>query len=497
MRFSAVGVLSLLLFLLIGCANNTNGEGEKEISVMANVHTPQVATDSPVLDQIETAADVELDISWVPDEMYDDKMNTVIATESYPRAMFVKNSDSYNKMKDSFNEEVYWEISKYIEEYENLSNLDPVVLNNTAVNGKIFALYRETPLSRWGVMYRKDWAENLGIEAPETTDDLYEMFRAFTEDDPDGNGEDDTIGVTLNSDLTYGGFKFVSSYFGSPNNWGEKDGKLQPEFMFPEYIETMDFFKRLRDEGLVNKDFPVTSKTDQTEMLTSGKSGALVGCLCNAVGFQDSIQNTNPEAELDVQNRIAVPGGVPGTWSTAGYGSVVLFPKATNKTEEDVKETLALFDKMMEPEIYNAIAYGIEGEHYELVDGRAKRIEGEDVEASFEQKIRPLLGLAIGGELSIDALEPSFVSDLDEKQYNQTQDNNDILIHDPTVALHSKTFGEKGVYLQQIITDATFQYMLGEIDLAGFEEAVEKWRKEGGDQITQEYNEQYNALQNN
>ncbi|UOQ87159.1 extracellular solute-binding protein [Gracilibacillus salinarum] len=490
-----MGGLCGIALLLAGCADNASSNGEETISIMANVHTPQVATDSPIVEQIEEKAGVNLDITWAPDETYDDKMNTVIATQSFPRAMFVKNSESYTQMKDSLTDDVYWEIGPYLDDYENLSKLDPVVLNNTAVDGKVFALYRETPLSRWGIMYRKDWAANLGIEAPETTEDLYEMFKAFTEEDPDGNGKDDTFGVAVNSDLVYGGFKFVSSYFGTPNNWGEKDGELMPEFMFEEYIDTMNFFKKLRDDGYVNKDFPVTSKTSQTEMLTSGKAGAIVGCLCNAAGFQENLQLSHPEGELDVQNRISTADGEPGTWATAGYGSVVLFPKESNKTEEDLKEVLSLFDTMMEPDIYNSIVYGTEGEHYEMVDGKAKKLEsGAD---SFETEIQPLLGLAIGGENAIDALTRSFANDLDEKQYNQTMDNNNILIHDPTVALHSETYGENGTYLQQIIDDATIQYMLGDIDLEGFQSAVDKWKEEGGGQIITEYNEAYQEAESN
>lgn len=460
---------------------------------MANLHTAQVSEDSPIIEKVEEKAGVQLDITWVPDDVYDEKMNTAIATESYPRAMFVKNEESFNKMKDSLTEEEYWEIGPYLEEYEYLSNLDSVVLENTAVNGKIFTLYSGRPMSRWGLIYRKDWADHLGIDAPNTTDDLYEMFRAFTEDDPDGNGEDDTIGVAVNSDLVYGGFKFVSSYFETPNNWGEQNGKLQPEFMFPEYTETMDFFKKLRDNELVNQDFPVTSKTDQTNMLTNGTAGAIVGCLCNAVGFQDKLQEANPNAELDVENRISKPGGEPGTWSTAGYGSVVLFPKASNPTEEDLKETLEVFNHLMNPEIYNLLSYGIEGEHYEVVNGQAKRLQGEDVEASFEQNVRPLMGIIIGDDSTVDGLEPYPVNDLYEKQYRQTLDNNEILIHDPTVAFDSETYGEKGEALQQIIDDATNQYMLGEIDGVGFQQEVDKWVDEGGENIIQEYNEAYSA----
>ncbi|WP_347835768.1 hypothetical protein [Gracilibacillus sp. JCM 18860] len=88
--------------------------------------------------------------------------------------------------------------------------------------GELYTLYQGRPLSRQGIIYRKDWAENLGLEAPTTTDEFMEMVRAFTEDDPDGNGKDDTFGLTDRSDLIYGAFKTVSSWFGTPNYWGEK-----------------------------------------------------------------------------------------------------------------------------------------------------------------------------------------------------------------------------------------------------------------------------------
>ena len=42
---------------------------------------------------------------------------------------------------------------------------------------------------------RQDWLDNLKLEVPTTIDELEEVMRAFTEDDPDGNGQDDTYGL--------------------------------------------------------------------------------------------------------------------------------------------------------------------------------------------------------------------------------------------------------------------------------------------------------------
>lgn len=43
---------------------------------------------------------------------------------------------------------------------------------------------------------RQDWLDKLGLKVPTTYDEYMEVLRAFSEDDPDGNGIDDTYGVT-------------------------------------------------------------------------------------------------------------------------------------------------------------------------------------------------------------------------------------------------------------------------------------------------------------
>ncbi len=42
---------------------------------------------------------------------------------------------------------------------------------------------------------RQDWLDKLGLEAPRTWDELVQVAEAFVTQDPDGNGEDDTIGI--------------------------------------------------------------------------------------------------------------------------------------------------------------------------------------------------------------------------------------------------------------------------------------------------------------
>ncbi|HLT66282.1 MAG TPA: extracellular solute-binding protein, partial [Microbacterium sp.] len=67
------------------------------------------------------------------------------------------------------------------------------------VNAQSFALF-----------IRADWRKNLGLELPETWDDLDEMARAFTNEDPDGNGKNDTSGWVIPASTERG---YASWYF--------------------------------------------------------------------------------------------------------------------------------------------------------------------------------------------------------------------------------------------------------------------------------------------
>src|SRR5690625_3443232 len=210
-------------------ANNNEEVAEEDrptITMMINLHTPEVPGDK-ILDLVEEETNVNLDIEWVPDNNYSEKLNTAFATDTLPEVVSV-GADQMDQFKEAIRDDQFWEVGPYLDEYENLGKLKDTIVENTKVNGKVYGLYQGRSLSRQGIIYRKDWADNLGLSAPETTEEFYEMAKAFTEDDPNESGEDDTTGLADRNDLVYGAFKTVASWFGTPNYWGEEDGKLLP-----------------------------------------------------------------------------------------------------------------------------------------------------------------------------------------------------------------------------------------------------------------------------
>ncbi|MCG1021854.1 extracellular solute-binding protein [Sutcliffiella horikoshii] len=488
----ALLLFSLVLVFISACnnesASNTEIDSDKpySISIMANLHTPEVPQDK-IKDLLEEKTNTKLEFQWVPDNNYEERLNTAFATGSLPQAVFMKNQTTFNQFKDAIRDDQFWEIGPYLDEYENLSKLKDQIIENTMVDDKIYSLYQGRPLSRQGIIYRKDWADNLGLSAPTTTEEFFEMAKQFTENDPNKSGKKDTIGVTDRSDLVYGAFYTVASWFGTPNEWGEgEDGKLKPAFMFPEYMQTLDYFKDLHENGYMNQDFPVTSKNDQQALFINGTAGIYVGSMGDVQSLYTDLAKVHPDAELAVHNYVEGPHGEYGIWSLPGYGNVVMFPKSSVKTEAELKRILAFFNDLMSPEVSNLIFWGIEGEHYSVVDGMGQPAEDT---AKNDREVKPFQAIEIGEPETNGRYEGYHTYEPKAKSEELFVENEKYLIADPTLTLDSDAFLANGERLRTIIQDATYQYILRQIDKDGFEKAVQRWLDQGGQTIIDEFNE--------
>jgi putative aldouronate transport system substrate-binding protein len=488
--------LTVTLLCIIAFVSACNGQHRSAasdpappaISFMVPLSQPQPPS-AESIGRLEKLTGTSLKIDWISNDNYTEKMVNALETNTLKQVTYVNGAD-YGLVKNSIRSDMFWEIGPYLDDYPNLNRLKREALDETKVDGKIYGLFSERPPSRQGLIIRKDWLDKLGLKEPGTLDELYHMLVMFTRGDPDGNGKNDTIGLADRNDLIFGAFKTFSSYFGAPNNWGLVNGKLSPEFMSQEYIDTMNFMKKLYDEKLVNADFPVTSKQIQRYMLITGKAGAVVGAMDDAQRLQEQMRKTNPNAELTLVNRIRGPEGY-GIWSIPDYSGVFLFSKKAIPSERDLRTILQFFDRTMDPDVGNFLKFGQEGKHYTVQD--SKVVMNQTASESFNQDIRPLYSLMIANLSNPNLLKPS---DKDQDRLmllanKLAEDNESFLIRDPTVGLSSMTNDAQGATIAPIIANATYNYILGKIDLAGFQKEIAAWKQSGGDAITAEFNAAY------
>lgn len=294
------------------------------ISIMAPLHFPHPPSEE-IIAEIEELTNAKLEINWVPDGIYTDKMNTALSTNSLKKATFVKHTD-YIFVKNAIRSESFWEIGPYLKQFPNLRHLDEGILAQAAIEGRIYGLYTERPSSRQGIIIREDWLDNLKLGKPGTLEELYEVIKQFTLNDPDRNGRQDTVGLADRNDLVFGAFKTLSSYFGTPNNWGIAGKAVVPEFETASYMDTMNFMKRLYDEKLMNADFAVTSKEMQRDKIIRGAAGVYIGSMTDVQRLSDEAKQINPDARFTLVNRMQGPEGYR-VWSIPNYNGLYLFSK--------------------------------------------------------------------------------------------------------------------------------------------------------------------------
>ncbi len=133
--------------------------------------------------------------------------------------------------------------------------------------GKILGLpvYENSPAV---FSIREDWLETLGLEAPDTFAEAREVWRAFTFNDPDGNGEDDTYGYGLTMATKGGGhLKSLMLFLHAvrvPFFQVGEDGRYVPTFNNPEAAFVLEFIRGCYEEGLFGPDVMFRSDASPT-----------------------------------------------------------------------------------------------------------------------------------------------------------------------------------------------------------------------------------------
>jgi len=372
----------------------------------------------------------------------------------------------------------------YINEFPNLKKyLYPEVLEGVKIDGKLYSLYRSRPLIGDGVVIRKDWLENLGLSQPKTPDELYNVIKAFTLNDPDKNGKNDTVGLVDESALR--GFGYVAAIHGAPNEWEVKDGKLSPASFHPGYLEALKFYRKLYKEGLMNKEFTLQSRTQAHEILFKGQAGLRIGDPDMIIGI--SAGTTDPKAKWGSFVKMQSTAGSERVFMSNGYTGNFFFPKSAIKNEAELKQVLGYFDKLSAPEMQTMFTWGIEGKHYSLKDGKAVVSPEQAANNSVINNRRNELQVVDGLQGAIQGQR----NPIDEAWISAKQEMNSKVVTNPAVTLISKTLTERGPELKQILEDARVKFIIGEIDEAGWENEMKKWRSAGGDKVIQEMNELY------
>jgi putative aldouronate transport system substrate-binding protein len=100
----------------------------------------------------------------------------------------------------------------------------------------------------------KTWLDKLGLQVPQTTDELYQVLKAFKERDPNGNGIADEIPWIMMAPT--GGFNAEAiSFFGILGDFMVDNGKVYYAFNTPQFRQGIEWMAKLYAEGIIDSEY--------------------------------------------------------------------------------------------------------------------------------------------------------------------------------------------------------------------------------------------------
>ena len=257
--------------------------------------------------------------------------------------------------------------------YKFMTENDDIRKATTFYDGHIYALtsFSGTKLSEV-LWIRQDWLDELGLSAPTSTKELIEVARAFKEA---GLGGENTTPIVLNSWKLGGVFGLFQA---ETDDWYVDDsGKVEFGPLTNRFEGAVSFLKTLYDEGLIMRDYPTdTDLTLQKQLWINGNAGILLDYWYGTLNH-DLLTN-NPDAKIVPLPPITTEFGENSYIQGSGLNYFV----AINKDCKNVEGALKYLDWMFTTG-WEVMSYGLEGVHYNLVDGKRVAVDNDDLKAQI------------------------------------------------------------------------------------------------------------------
>lgn len=272
------------------------------------------------------------------------------------------------------------------------------------VNGQLYALPDVNPFPKpEGLLIRKDWLDKLGLKAPTNLDELFEVAKAFTEKDPDGNGKKDTYGLSSYYDGSYGlgnRFNFIFGAYGVAGTWNLNGDKFGLNVRDANTEKALEYIKKLNQAGVIDPDWPTMKKDDFRARWKQGKYGIMWEQFCAfACQYNYTSFDTNfPNGEWAV---LDAPKGPEGKSAYNVYFDTTTTTLVSKKALDSGKgPAIAKFLEWVNSgEGYYLLGFGKEGVNYKLDASGNVSIDGvpKPYTEKEQQPLQQLRNLAYNG----------------------------------------------------------------------------------------------------
>ena len=512
---ASVLVVCLTVPFMGSCGNKSvsidegSGEIPKEISILAHLGAKAKQAGAKDFNDVASFRLMEeltgCHVNWEHPGS-DDNFNLIIASGDLPDCIVYswKTADggAASYVEDGVILDLTKMVDKYMPNFKKYLEENPDIKKQVVTDdGRILYIpfiRKDDQLCRYmGPLVRRDWLDKLGLEVPKTTDDLYEVLKAFKTKDPNGNGVADEIPMTaIGFDRVNNGAGNLLWAFGTTYDFCIKGGKIIYGPTTSEFSEGLSYINKLYEEKLLDIDFLQNDSTNFNSKMITGKSGF-------AFAFQPTViyngMTDKGDAVIEGISYLTGPNGKKECYNPFYTQKIVDSSLAITSSNKNPSGTLKWLDNFFGGEGYYYMNFGEEGVSYDMVDG-------EPVLRQEILKVNEATGAADSG-LYIGCIDSAFPALQDYRYYVQTLSpwgrqavekwfDDDVDTSNTCPALFF-TADEKDIITNTMAPITTFmeeqatKRILGQISESEWEDAQKQINAMGIEDVLKVYNDAY------
>ena len=460
----------------------------------------------------------------VPQVQYEQKLNAQIAANDLPDIMSV----TAVQLKTLVDSEMVYDMTKVFADYATpftkkmMEDDNNVAITQCTFDGKLMALPNVNG-NKDGVnmlWIRQDWLDKTGREAPKNVDELVELARIFTEEDPDQNQKDDTYGIAVNNTIYTGGLNDLTGFFEcfgtNPGGWVEgQNGKAESGLIQPQIKQGLSVLAEMYKNGLLDKEFSTKDNSKVSEDLVAGRVGMFFGQ--HWVAFWPLLDSHNFNKEADwIAYPIPSVDGTPAKSMIHGSAGGFYAVNADCKYPEAAVKLLNYYYLKD-----CALSEGADTANFHITSSQAMQHPEAAYDWAIVKSFYPMQNLYIHkgvlkyfeGDKSV--LENTWVKDnaLQCETYEKDPSNNanfwstyrwsgpqsafsvvdyydtdGLMLQDLYIMGSTDSMVQYNTTLNQLALESFTKIIMGSAPIDEFDNFVSQWKSLGGDKITEEVN---------
>ncbi|WP_028545863.1 ABC transporter substrate-binding protein [Paenibacillus taiwanensis] len=368
---------------------------------------------------------------------------------------------------------------------------------------------------------REDWMNKLKLTAPQTITDLEHIMDQFKHHNPDGLAPDNVFPLTGAMKSGYNGWmgslEWVFAAYGEvPEQWNMgENGQLQYGSIHPGTKQALQKLHEWMEKGYIHPDAALWDEGKSAEIWTKGSAGILPGAQWIPDWPAPDLTKNVPHAQYKAYPIPAGPDGKIGTkWksSTGANGNVLISKKAKHPEAIFIYYNY-LLEHYANPPVGGEFEFGFaKGYDWDVVDGKPTsdpaNIPDYNNEFMFitgfnnNQAVIPDLYMSTLVKLAEGKKpETPYEKLLAQKRKPENwygakvvMDQKDIRRKNYFNGAPTPTMQSKWNLLRQSEFETFNKIIYGKLPVDDFDTFVEKWKQNGGEQVTKEVNEWYKAV---